>query len=58
LDTVRCAGSFDGIAGAVCALEAARMIKENGVPLRHSFEVIGTMAEEGTRFGCCWAASS
>lgn len=51
LDTVRCAGAFDGIAGAVCALEAARMIKENGVPLRHSFEVIGTMEEEGTRFG-------
>lgn len=51
LDTVRCAGAFDGIAGAVCALEAARMIKENGISLRHSFEVIGTMEEEGTRFG-------
>lgn len=51
LDTVRCAGAFDGIAGAVCALEAARMLRENGVSLRHSFEVIGTMEEEGTRFG-------
>lgn len=51
LDTVRCAGAFDGIAGAVCALEAARMIKESGISLRHSFEVIGTIEEEGTRFG-------
>ncbi|MGL5436448.1 MAG: Zn-dependent hydrolase [Lachnospiraceae bacterium] len=51
LDTVRCAGAFDGIAGAVCALEAARMLRENGVSLRHPFEVIGTIEEEGTRFG-------
>ncbi|HBE86950.1 MAG TPA: hypothetical protein DDW53_18650, partial [Lachnoclostridium sp.] len=51
MDTVRCAGAFDGIAGAVCALEAVRMIKEKGITLRHTFEVIGTMEEEGTRFG-------
>lgn len=51
LDTVKCAGAFDGIAGAVCALEAARMLKENGVLLRHPYEVIGIMEEEGTRFG-------
>lgn len=51
LDTVRCAGAFDGIAGAVCALEVARMMKEKGVVLRHPFEVVGTMEEEGTRFG-------
>lgn len=51
LDTVRCAGAFDGIAGAVCALEVARMLKENGVTLQHSYEVIGTIEEEGTRFG-------
>ncbi len=51
LDTVRCAGAFDGVAGAVCALEAARLLRENGVKLRHPFEVIGTVEEEGTRFG-------
>ena len=51
LDTVRCAGAFDGIAGAVCALEAARMIQENKISLKHPFEVIGIMEEEGTRFG-------
>ena len=51
LDTVRCAGAFDGIAGVVCAIEAARMIKESGQPLRHPFTVVGTIGEEGTRFG-------
>ena len=51
LDTVRCAGAYDGIAGAVCALEAARMFRENGISLRHPYEVIGTIEEEGTRFG-------
>ena len=51
LDTVHCAGAYDGIAGAVCALEAARMLRENGISLRHSYEVIGTIEEEGTRFG-------
>lgn len=51
LDTVRCAGGFDGIAGVVCAIEAARMVKESGQPLRHPFIVVGTIGEEGTRFG-------
>lgn len=50
LDTVINAGAYDGIAGAVCALEAARMIKDNGVKLRHSYEVIATNEEEGTGF--------
>jgi allantoate deiminase len=51
LDTVRCAGAYDGIAGVVCALEVARMLVENGVSLRHPFEVMGIIEEEGTRFG-------
>jgi len=51
LDTVRCAGAYDGIAGAVCALEAARMLKENGAALKHPYEVMGIIEEEGTRFG-------
>lgn len=51
LDTVRCAGAYDGISGVVCALEAARMLQENGIVLRHPFEVLGTIEEEGTRFG-------
>ena len=51
LDSVKCSGAFDGIAGVVCALEAARMIQESGKPLRHTYEVLGTVGEEGTRFG-------
>lgn len=51
LDTVKDAGAYDGIAGAVCALEAARMILEKGIKLRHPFEVMGLIEEEGTRFG-------
>lgn len=51
LDTVRCAGAYDGVAGAVCALEVARMLRENGVTLRHPYEVMGVIEEEGTRFG-------
>ncbi len=51
LDTVRCAGAFDGAAGVLCALSAARMVRGSGEPLRHSFTVVGTVGEEGTRFG-------
>lgn len=51
LDSVKCSGAYDGIAGVLCALEAARMIVESGEPLRHSLEVMGTIGEEGTRFG-------
>lgn len=51
LDTVINAGAYDGIAGAVCALEAARMLQENNVVLDHPFEVMGLIEEEGTRFG-------
>lgn len=51
LDSVKCSGAYDGIAGVLCALEAARMVAESGKPLRHSLEVLGTIGEEGTRFG-------
>lgn len=51
LDTVKCAGAYDGIAGVICALEAARMIQRSGKPLRHPYMVFGTIEEEGTRFG-------
>lgn len=51
MDSVKCSGAFDGLAGVICALEAARMIKESGHPLRHTYEVMGTVGEEGVRFG-------
>jgi len=53
LDTVRCAGAYDGIAGMIAALEVARMIKENNIELNHTYEVMGIIEEEGTRFS--WA---
>ena len=51
MDTVRCGGAFDGFAGIACALEAARLIQENGKPLRAGFEIVGMVEEEGARFG-------
>lgn len=50
LDTVLCSGAFDGQAGIVCALEAARMLKENKIALKHPFEVVATVMEDGARF--------
>ena len=50
LDTVRCSGFYDGQAGIICALEAARMIKESGKPLKGDFEVVAIPMEEGARF--------
>ena len=44
-------GAFDGIAGVVCAAEAARLVRESGMPLRRTFQVLGMIGEEGTRFG-------
>lgn len=50
LDTVRCAGAFDGPAGIVCSLEAARMLVESGVPMESDFEVVATIMEDGGRY--------
>lgn len=50
-DTVKNGGRFDGIAGVVCALEVARLLVENSIKLKHSFEVIAFNDEEGMMFG-------
>ena len=50
LDTVRCAGAFDGPAGIICSLEAARMLIESGKPLKSDFEVVATIMEDGGRY--------
>lgn len=50
LDTVRNAGAFDGAAGIVAALEVAYMLKEKNIKLNHSYKVLCTIGEEGTRF--------
>lgn len=51
LDTVRCAGAYDGIAGVVCGIAAAEQLRNRDKPLRHPLEVIALIEEEGTRFG-------
>lgn len=49
-DTVPNGGRFDGVAGVVAAIEAARAIAARG-GLRHSLEVIDFLAEEPSAFG-------
>lgn len=49
-DSVKHGGAYDGIAGVVCAIEVARLLKELGTELSYSLEVIATNDEEGARF--------
>ena len=50
-DSVVNGGDFDGIAGAVCAIEVARQLKEEGVTPKRDFVAVGFCDEEGMRFG-------
>jgi len=50
-DTVPDGGRFDGIAGVVVALEVARALRDRGVVLEHSLEVVDFLAEEVSIFG-------
>lgn len=50
-DSVVNGGDFDGIAGVVCAMEAARQLKERGITPKRNFVVAGFCDEEGMRFG-------
>lgn len=50
-DSVVNGGDFDGIAGAVCAIEAARQLKEKGITPKRNFAAVGFCDEEGMRFG-------
>lgn len=51
VDTVVQGGNFDGAVGTVGVLEAARLLQEAGVHLRHPLWLIVFAAEEGARFG-------
>jgi allantoate deiminase len=57
IDAVPSAGRFDGIVGVVGALEVARVLAENRVPLKHPYEVVIYPEEEGTRFGAVLTGS-
>ena len=51
LDSVRNGGKYDGAMGIICGLELARMMQEDNLSLRHPFEVIAIVEEEGNSFG-------
>jgi allantoate deiminase len=51
LDSVLHGGRFDGVAGVVAGLEAARVIAEQKIALRHPVDVVVFAEEEGSRFG-------
>ena len=50
-DTVPDGGRFDGVAGVIVALEVARMLREQGITLRHDLAVVDFLAEEVSVFG-------
>jgi allantoate deiminase len=57
VDTVLQGGLFDGALGVLGAVEAIRSIKESGIELTHSIEVVSFTDEEGTRFGTGYIGS-
>lgn len=57
-DSVTNGGDYDGIAGAVCAIEVARELKEKNVVPKRNFVVVGFCDEEGLRFGTGYFGSA
>lgn len=51
IDTVPEAGRYDGTYGVLAGIEVARVLKEQGLHLRHSYEVIVFSDEEGSMIG-------
>lgn len=50
-DSVVNGGDYDGIAGVICAIEVARLLKEEGITPKRNFVAVGFCDEEGMRFG-------
>lgn len=50
-DTVPSGGRFDGIAGVATGLEILRALRDTGVRLEHSIEIIDFLAEEPSEYG-------
>ncbi|HUN98524.1 MAG TPA: Zn-dependent hydrolase [Bradyrhizobium sp.] len=50
-DTVPAGGRFDGIAGVATGLEVARALRDSGIQLDHTLEVIDFLAEEPSEYG-------
>src|SRR5579859_844223 len=51
LDAVPHGGWLDGALGVLTALELLRVIRESGVPPRHTVTLVDFADEEGARFG-------
>ncbi|KAI7256858.1 hypothetical protein KC345_g10913, partial [Hortaea werneckii] len=50
-DTVTGGGRFDGIAGVAAGLEIVRILRDSGLRLRRTLEIVDFTAEEPTDFG-------
>ena len=50
-DSVPHGGNYDGIAGVVCAIELARVLREDGIVPPADYVAAAFMDEEGCRFG-------
>lgn len=50
-DSVIHGGNYDGIAGIICAVEAARLLQVQSAERKQDFVVAGFCDEEGMRFG-------
>lgn len=51
IDAIPFSGKYDGVVGVLGALEAIRALKEAGVTIKRSLEIVMFTAEEPTRFG-------
>lgn len=51
LDTVRNAGRYDGALGVLIGIALVQMLREDGVRLPYSVDIVGFADEEGVRFG-------
>src|SRR5271156_3759856 len=50
-DTVPSGGRFDGIAGVATGLEVVRALRDAGIQLEHTIEIVDFLAEEPSEYG-------
>lgn len=50
-DTVPSGGRFDGIAGVATGLEIVRALRDAGIKLQHTIEIVDFLAEEPSEYG-------
>lgn len=57
-DSVTNGGDFDGMAGVICGIQVARILKEKAFQPKRNFVVVGFVDEEGLRFGTGYFGSA